>query len=91
MSCCAKNMILAKDSRYAKMRENSRTCAKIKWAPVKSLLHVGYSNCTKICTITFFIGIQKDCTGAHSIFAKVREFSRNFAYRLFLAKIVFFA
>ena len=60
MTCHAKNMILAKNSRYAKMRENSRTFAKIEWAPVQSLLHVGYSNCTKICTITCFIGIPKD-------------------------------
>ena len=60
MTCHAKNMILAKNSRYAKMRENSRTFAKIKWAPMQSLLHVRYSNCTKICTITFYIGTQKD-------------------------------
>ena len=59
MTCHAKNMILAKNSLYAKMRENSHTFAKIEWATMQSLLHVGYSNCTKICTMTFFIGIQK--------------------------------
>ena len=32
-----------------------------------------------------------DGTVAHSIFVKVREFSRIFAYRLFLAKIILFA
>ena len=58
LSC--KNMNLAKNSPYAKMRENLRKFAKIKWAPVRSLLHVGYSNCTKMCTVTCFIGILMD-------------------------------
>ena len=44
MTCHAKNMILAKNSRYAKMRENSCTFVKIEWAPVQSLWHVGYCN-----------------------------------------------
>ena len=60
MTCHAKNMILAKNSRYAKMRENSRTFAKFEWAPVQSLLSLGYSNFTKNCSITYFMGIQED-------------------------------
>ena len=60
MTCDAKIMILAKNSRYAKMRENSRTFAKIEWAPVHTLLLLGYYNFTKICSITCFIGIQKE-------------------------------
>ena len=60
MICDAKIMILAKNSRYAKMRENSRTFAKIEWAPVQSLLPLEYSNFTKNCSITYFMGIQED-------------------------------
>ena len=60
MTCHAKNMILTKNSRYAKMRENLRTFAKIEWAPVQSLLHVGYCNFNKNCSRTCFIGNQKD-------------------------------
>ena len=57
-----KNGILAKNRRYAKMRENEnlRTLAKIEWTPVQSLLLLGYCNFTKNCSTKFFIRIQKD-------------------------------
>ena len=57
-----KNRILAKNRRYAKMRENenSRTLAKIEWTTVQSLLLLGYCNFTKNCSRTCFIGNPKD-------------------------------
>ena len=45
-------MILAKNSQYAKMRENSRTLAKIEWPPVQSLLVLGFPDTSIVKKMT---------------------------------------